>query len=718
MDIKLKNKAIYILTFLIGIYLLSLSALTGYDLIKNQKYLVKDYYFKSPHFDEELLNYSRNILAFHKDLKNYDKKSDKEKIINKNMIYKKSNYTFKLKEKSTQIESEYEAKINKAQNEGNIAEYEKLILEKDKRIEDLSKLTPFKEDDIKNQVIKDTDNYYTNLKTYLNKNSYIKYYIKDLSNNSTYTNLKENPNEDINIKKYKNSPNLYVIKLPYNDGNKHLEAINALFKNYNYEGYFMVLKSSPEHSPLINNYKYYNSIRNRLIKEILLCAFSLIMGLFIVIKIKKPDNLNEPFKIIKLYDCMSLDLKIFMFVIYTSIMAIYITHISFFYKPLEIEHFIKLSIISIYTFYFVYNIKYILILKNNKDLLSIQCSNTLINKMKSKLLNKGIKYKIIFILLLSGMVCIFLLLSLLLDIHAILIAPIGGIIYLVLLLRYLFKKADYLNEIIKATKEMTKGNLNYIITKNDTGELGKLALNINNIKEGYKKSVEDQVKSERLKSELITNVSHDLKTPLTSIINYVNLLKNNNLDKDEFNSYIAILDRKSERLKHLIEDLFEASKMSSGSVKLNIEKVDVTALLKQSLAELDEKLKKAFLEVKFNYSNNNIYANLDGKKTWRVFENLLNNIIKYSQPNTRVYIDLIEDNRKVIITMKNISSYEMNFDAEEIFERFKRGDKSRNTEGSGLGLAISKSIVELQGGTLSIKIDGDLFKVIIEFNKK
>ncbi|WP_050607540.1 sensor histidine kinase [Clostridium niameyense] len=717
MDIKLKNKFIYILTFVIGVYLLSLSALTGYDLIKNQKYLVKDYYFKSPHFDEELLNYSRNILAFHKDLKNYDKKSYKEKIINKNMIYKKSDYTLKLKEKSTQIESEYEAKINKAQNEGNIAEYEKLILEKNKRIEDLSKLTPFKEDDIKDQVIKDTDKYYNNLKTCLNKKNYIKYYIKDLSNNSTYTNLKESPNENINIKKYTNSPNLYVIKLPYNDGNKYLEAINALFKNYNYEGYFMVLKHSSEYNPLINNYKYYNSIRNRLIKEILLCTFSLIMGLFIVIKIKKPNNLNKPFKIIKLYDCMSLDLKIFMFVIYTAIMAIYITNISFFYKPLEIQHFLKLSIISIYIFYFVYNLKYILVLKNNRGLLSTQCNNTLINKMKYKFVNKSIKYKIIFILLLSGMIGILLLLSLVSGIHGILIAPIGGIIYLSLLLIYLFKKADYLNEIIEATEEMTKGNLNYIITKNDTGVLGKLALNINNIKEGYKKSVEDQVKSERLKSELITNVSHDLKTPLTSIINYVNLLKNNNLDKDEFNSYIAILDRKSERLKHLIEDLFEASKMSSGSIKLNIEKVDVTALLKQALAELDEKLKKAFLEVKFNYSNNNIYTNLDGKKTWRVFENLLNNIIKYSQPNTRVYIDLIEDNRKVIITMKNISSYEMNFDAEEIFERFKRGDTSRNTEGSGLGLAISKSIVELEGGTLSIKIDGDLFKVIIEFNK-
>ncbi|MCS4482537.1 ATP-binding protein [Clostridium botulinum] len=157
--------------------------------------------------------------------------------------------------------------------------------------------------------------------------------------------------------------------------------------------------------------------------------------------------------------------------------------------------------------------------------------------------------------------------------------------------------------------------------------------------------------------------------------------------------------------------------MSSGAVELNIEKINLTALLKQSIAEFEEKITKSSLELKFKYDNNKTYANLDGKKTWRVFENLINNIIKYSQPNTRVYIDLIETNTKIIITMKNISRYEMDFSADEIFERFKRGDKARNTDGSGLGLAIAKSISELQGGSLNIIIDGDLFKVIVEFNK-
>ncbi|NFM14572.1 sensor histidine kinase [Clostridium botulinum] len=310
-----------------------------------------------------------------------------------------------------------------------------------------------------------------------------------------------------------------------------------------------------------------------------------------------------------------------------------------------------------------------------------------------------------------------MLLVLVLFLHDTVIASILTIIYIILLIRYLFKKANYLNEILKATKDISHGNLDYVLKENDRGILGKIAHNINNMKDGYKKSLEEQVKSQRLKTELITNVSHDLKTPLTSIINYIDLLKKEDLSKDEINGYISVLDRKSKRLKSLIEDLFEASKMSSGAVELNIEKINVTALLKQSLGEFEEKITKSSLELKFKYDNNKTYANLDGKKTWRVFENLINNIIKYSQPNTRVYIDLIETNTKIIITMKNISRYEMDFSADEIFERFKRGDKARNTDGSGLGLAIAKSISELQGGSLNIIIDGDLFKVIVEFNK-
>jgi signal transduction histidine kinase len=282
---------------------------------------------------------------------------------------------------------------------------------------------------------------------------------------------------------------------------------------------------------------------------------------------------------------------------------------------------------------------------------------------------------------------------------------------------YLVNKISYLDKIVKGTDEIASGNLNFAIVEKGKGNLSRLSHNINNLEIGIKKSMEEQMKSERLKSELITNVSHDLKTPLTSIINYVNLLKQENLSKEEVDGYVAVLDKKTQRLKLLIEDLFEASKMASGAVELNIEKIDAAQLLRQSLAELDEKIKNSSLTFRVNIPNIKVYANLDGKKTWRIFENLIGNILKYSQPNSRVYIDLTEDYNNIVITMKNISSYEMNFNVDEIFERFKRGDSSRNTEGSGLGLAIAKSIAELQGGSLNIEIDGDLFKATTKFIK-
>ncbi|KRU32997.1 signal transduction histidine kinase [Clostridium sporogenes] len=426
-------------------------------------------------------------------------------------------------------------------------------------------------------------------------------------------------------------------------------------------------------------------------------------------------------KVKGIYNNIPLDLKLFIFILYTAIMGSYLINLSFFYKPLGINHFIIITLISIYILYFIFNIKYAIELKKDKNKFLIQCKGSFINKLLNAFinsnLNKNIKLKIILIMILSALLGVFILLVLVLFLHDTVIASILTIIYIILLIRYLFKKANYLNEILKATKDISHGNLDYVLKENDRGILGKIAHNINNMKDGYKKSLEEQVKSQRLKTELITNVSHDLKTPLTSIINYIDLLKKEDLSKDEINGYISVLDRKSKRLKSLIEDLFEASKMSSGAVELNIEKINVTALLKQSLGEFEEKITKSSLELKFKYDNNKTYANLDGKKTWRVFENLINNIIKYSQPNTRVYIDLIETNTKIIITMKNISRYEMDFSADEIFERFKRGDKARNTDGSGLGLAIAKSISELQGGSLNIIIDGDLFKVIVEFNK-
>ena len=298
-----------------------------------------------------------------------------------------------------------------------------------------------------------------------------------------------------------------------------------------------------------------------------------------------------------------------------------------------------------------------------------------------------------------------------------LFGPILSLTIVVLYVYYLIKKLAYLSYIMEGTERIKGGDIHYKLDIIGDDNFSNLAENINNIGDGLDKAIYNQLKSERLKSELITNVSHDLKTPLTSIINYIELIKKEeDIKPEHIKDYVNVLDSKSKRLKVLIEDLFEASKASSGNLELNMEKIDITQLLRQAIGEMEEKLSKANLDLKLRVPEEKTYIMADGKKLYRVLENLLSNISKYSLNNTRVYIDIIEEDDKVKLTMKNISSYELNFDPEEIMERFKRADESRNTEGSGLGLAIARDLVNAQGGRFEIDIDGDLFKSVVEFN--
>lgn len=289
-----------------------------------------------------------------------------------------------------------------------------------------------------------------------------------------------------------------------------------------------------------------------------------------------------------------------------------------------------------------------------------------------------------------------------------------GIIMTIILLIIGIRKIIYLDKIMEGVKDVAEGKLNAPIKEKGNGQLAELAHNINNIKEGLRKSLENEMKSESMKTELITNVSHDLKTPLTSIINYIELLKREDIKPETAKDYVSVLDKKSQRLKVLIEDLFEASKAASGAMELNITKLDIGELLRQAVGENNERFEDKNLEVKLNIPQEKIFVNGDGKRLYRVFENLISNSVNYSLSNTRVYIDMKrEEDGEVNITVKNISAYELNFDTNEITSRFKRGDASRTTEGSGLGLAIAKSIIELHGGEFNIAIDGDLFKAII-----
>jgi len=243
--------------------------------------------------------------------------------------------------------------------------------------------------------------------------------------------------------------------------------------------------------------------------------------------------------------------------------------------------------------------------------------------------------------------------------------------------------------------------------------LATLAGNMNVLKQGVTTLQNEQAKSERLKTELITNVSHDLRTPLTSIITYTELLKKEDVSNEDRIAYVEIIDQKSQRLKVLIDDLFEVSKMASGNVELNKEKVDLVQLLQQTLAEYDNMIKESNLQFRLPNMEIPVYAFVDGQKLFRVFDNLIGNVLKYSLENSRVYITIQTSGDHALISFKNVSKYEISENRDELFERFKRGDSSRHTEGSGLGLAIAKSIVDLHEGHLTIDVDGDLFKVAI-----
>lgn len=280
----------------------------------------------------------------------------------------------------------------------------------------------------------------------------------------------------------------------------------------------------------------------------------------------------------------------------------------------------------------------------------------------------------------------------------------------------LFKNALQTSKINEALFKISSGDTSYKIdTTNFCGKEKELANHINHISRGLDTALQEQVKSERLKADLITNVSHDIKTPLTSIINYVDLIKRENIKDEKIQGYLEVLEQKSQRLKTLTEDLVEASKASSGNLKLEIHDINFIELILQTNGEFQEKFSLRHLTLIPNIPDETILIEADGRHLWRVLENLYNNAYKYAMEYSRIYIDISHEDNMVIFTIKNISQHPLNIRADELTERFVRGDVARTTEGSGLGLSIAKSLTELQKGIFDIYIDGDLFKVQIKF---
>ncbi|WP_310939701.1 HAMP domain-containing sensor histidine kinase [Clostridium sp. SHJSY1] len=301
--------------------------------------------------------------------------------------------------------------------------------------------------------------------------------------------------------------------------------------------------------------------------------------------------------------------------------------------------------------------------------------------------------------------------------------PFKGSVLLMVLpmigIMYSIKKTIEISMVNDSLKKINEGELNYHIVEQGGPEILELIQNITKIKSGYEIAVEETLKNEKLKTELISNVSHDLRTPLTSIINYVNILKSPDITEEEGKEYIMIVEQKSKRLKVLIDDLFEMSKINSGKIQLNKENIDIMSLIHQAVGEYSYLYEEKNIEFKVNCEVEEIDMDLDGKMISRVIENIVINALKYSLENTRVYIDVLDEDDNVEIAFKNVANYDMNFDNNDIFERFARGDSSRNSnvEGSGLGLAIAKSIIELHKGNISIIREGDMFKIYITLPK-
>ncbi|KGN00892.1 histidine kinase [Clostridium novyi A str. 4570] len=709
MDTKSKSKFKETLIFIVSIYLLLISIILIKTLVKDGRENTTPY-FKSGTFATRVCEVFNGVA-----------KEPGDYLTDEEFNERKAKYQSISNKKQKEIEKEYEYRIKLAKEGQDNSLLSTLIIERDKKISEAKKTYSKTNEQIKEEIIKEKNDKFQKNKEIIKKNTDLKYYIKNKSTGKIESNLND-------PSKLQNAINtsMYYVELPEDDAMSRYGDINSYCKDNNYEVYFIVPKDIRHDGTIFKEYTMYEKNTKQFIVFSIIAVVVVIITILMFLYMKKNYKVYyEKFKYI--YDKfikINIGIRVILSIIMFPLLDDFLKFEKFYRGMIIDKEIIYLTLIAFIVLYYVccaYDVKR---LKNDKEYLKESGIGKASKYLKESLACKGVLFKVVlFSVITTGVSCAIFLSVLGIgsfnigdrELPLYLFAFAYLIVYFFVIVPCVIKNIGKFNKIVEGTKRMTEGDLNFTIDVKGKGILVDLANNINNIKEGYNKAVAEEIKSQKFKSELITNVSHDLKTPLTSIINYIKLLQQEGISKEEIEGYIGVLDRKSERLKTLIEDLFEASKVSTGAVELNMERLDVVSLLKQSLGEFSERIENSSLNFRINLPSKPIYCNLDGKKTWRLFENLIGNILKYSQENTRVYIDLQEKNDEVIITMKNISSYEMNFEADELFERFKRGDESRSTEGSGLGLAIANSIAELQGGSLDIEIDGDLFKSIAKF---
>ncbi|MGM0923658.1 MAG: histidine kinase dimerization/phospho-acceptor domain-containing protein [Bacillota bacterium] len=738
MGTKWKNSLTFFLIMMLLTY--GISGLFS-GAANGDRYLFKNY-FQSNEFQERL-NYFTNLLSLY-ELNGTTKEEAKEKISVSAEEIEEHRYRYgSLTDQITNIESQYEEEIFAAKENGN-SEVEKVLTEeKNKKIADIT--MNFKDDEhVRKKLIAEKEkkidqffeeNYkYPKSEYEANKNQFV-YYLKSIDSEEVHTNLPMSEKDD--PKEFINQKDMYYIEnfsgsrgYIYSTDGFHYFGSSDITEDLTkgeetrFTGQIALSKNAPADSETMIEFRDFNKSQALYYGH----SISGLAALFISVFLLRKRPLFEP--ILKsnwaqVYLRLPLDMRILFTAISLigSIICMFgvIDYYPFRYGYEWLYAFIFLVIGTLFISALIVQAVLLIHCFKTEGHFKSEWKTTILYKLAKAVADAFLIQKVgIQLLILLGIVFCFGV-----GAAAVIVKPAFLLIYFPAFLviglpvvLFMFKRIGYFNKIVANSNDIMLGNLETDLPVKGKTALATLASNMNALKHGVKTSQQKQVKSERLKTELITNVSHDLRTPLTSIISYTELLKNPNLSEEERDSYVQIVDRKSQRLKILIDDLFEASKMASGNIDLVKQNVDIAQLLQQALAEYNEAISQSSLQFRVTHSDEPVYAVVDGQKMWRVFENLIGNILKYSLENTRVYLSVKKTGDQVLISFKNVTKYELSENTDELFERFKRGDSSRHTEGSGLGLTIAKSIVELHGGRLEIEVDGDLFKVTILLDAK
>lgn len=745
MDIKWKNriKVIgWILLFTFGVK----GFLSGFYMLANESDYLKNDYFKTMQFEHQLNEFVEYLTMF--ELNELTKEEAKKAItVDQDEIDEHRFRYGNLSDQINNITYQYEDKIQNALKENQEEVANIYIAERDRKIEDIT--NNFKDDEhVREKIIKEKeqkiDEHFKQLENYrsqfLRYNALFTYYLKDNETGKVYTNLKMNNDES--VEQLINEEKMLFIRTYPSDEYGYLSQNQSAYHQFNYDeqienlyhsqkdkaytGHIAISNSLAGSSSIMEEVKNYKQKQIVFLFLFLLSIIALLLSLYIYKKTRIILSIPTE-KSLQYYNRIPLDIRVIGFLLTMSLLPAILTsgnfhyyfHHNVFYIVQDLFFLLVLSALFLYIAFFQSK----LLFETMKDLESIkqQWRKSVVyswfnfnRNMVTQLFSvKSIATQLLILLGLTGILFTLVIFVAIYEPYSIgpFLLILMGFCFFVLM--FLLKKTAYLNLIITNVNNIVKGNLETDIPIKGKSVLASLASNINTLKHGVKTSQKEQAKSERLKTELITNVSHDLRTPLTSIITYTELLKGSEVSTDDRNAYIEIIDRKSKRLKVLIDDLFEASKMASGNIELVKEKVDLVQLLQQALAEYNETINQSTLQFRVTNPDTPVYAVVDGQKMWRVFDNLIGNILKYSLEHTRVYISVKNGQDYVEITFKNVTKYELGENIDELFERFKRGDTSRQTDGSGLGLAIAKSIIDLHQGQLDIDLDGDLFKVRI-----